>query len=219
MSHAAATFLLLVTLAGAIVPPLEVSAAGAVDVEVLLSFFASLPRASRRILRPLWKENATAIACFLASRALPPAPWPPSTSPVRVSPAHSQRPRRGFARRLCALPALATLDLSHNHFTCPVPVACSGVAALLLGGEIPAAAAAGSPAVRARLPQPLLQPARRGAAVEPQQLWPRRAAFVGGNARAAPCLTETSASATTTFEGTWTTRSLSSTALTQLLFV
>ncbi|KAK3157355.1 hypothetical protein QOZ80_2AG0120090 [Eleusine coracana subsp. coracana] len=142
MSRAA--FLLLVTLAATVAPPSEASSAVAGEAAVLHSFLASLPLASRRVLRPLWKASAAATSsrngsgghcAFLGVECAAAG----DVAAVNLSGVGLSGELEASAPRLCALRALATLDLTGNRFTGAVPAAlaeCSGVTTLLLGGNL-----------------------------------------------------------------------------------
>jgi Leucine-rich repeat (LRR) protein/tRNA A-37 threonylcarbamoyl transferase component Bud32 len=136
----ATAFLLLVTIAFC---PTPAPSEGAGEAAVLRAFIASLPPVSRRVLRPSWRATNASTSggrsrshcAFLGVQCTATG----AVAAVNLSGAGLSGDLAATAPRLCALPALAALDLSRNRFTGAVPAtltACSVVATLLLGGNL-----------------------------------------------------------------------------------
>ncbi|CAD6342192.1 unnamed protein product [Miscanthus lutarioriparius] len=146
----AAAFSLLVTLAASVTPA---ASQGAGDAAVLRAFLTSLPPVSQRVLLPSWNATTTNTSdtgpshcAFLGVQCTATG----AVAAVNLSGQGLSGELAASAPRLCALRALATLDLSLNSFTGAVPAAlaaCSELATLelsnnSLSGAIPPEVAA-----------------------------------------------------------------------------
>ncbi|XP_044460128.1 leucine-rich repeat receptor-like protein kinase PEPR2 [Triticum aestivum] len=130
--------LLLLHLLLLLILPPATSATPPSPTAVLLSFLASLPEASQRILLPSWQSStntSSAATQHCAFRGVT-CTAAGAVAALNLSGLGLAGALSASAPRLCALPtALSSLDLSRNGFAGPVPAAlaaCSGVATLLL---------------------------------------------------------------------------------------